>query len=225
MNLGMRNLKLRNRIAGHGTDNWSSPWAAAGPGPDCGLAWRRLVDNCTNLRRLGINTTEFLDLLFQWRRGLVPTFGKARGPSAATDGGCPRVLRSAQGGPPSTEVRVARTQTTPSTTPPTDDGSCATLVVEGCTDADYTEYDASANTDDGSCATLVVEGCTDANYTEYDASANTDDGSCATLLGCTDSDMAGMDGYNYGLTTIGDKSGLRKTFGQPSTRMAPPFEN
>ena len=62
------------------------------------------------------------------------------------------------------------------------------LVVEGCTDADYTEYDASANTDDGSCATLVVEGCTDANYTEYDASANTDDGSCATLVveGCTD---------------------------------------
>ncbi|MEC8597643.1 MAG: FISUMP domain-containing protein [Bacteroidota bacterium] len=86
-----------------------------------------------------------------------------------------------------------------------DDGSCATLVVEGCTDADYTEYDASANTDDGSCATLVVEGCTDANYTEYDASANTDDGSCATLLGCTDSDMASMDGYNYGLTTIGDQ--------------------
>ena len=86
-----------------------------------------------------------------------------------------------------------------------DDGSCATLVVEGCTDSDYTEYDPSANVDDGSCATLVVEGCTDANYTEYDASANTDDGSCATLLGCTNSDMASMDGYNYGLTTIGDQ--------------------
>ena len=64
----------------------------------------------------------------------------------------------------------------------TDDGSCATLVVEGCTDANYTEYDASANTDDGSCATLVVEGCTDADYTEYDPSANVDDGSCATLV-------------------------------------------
>ena len=62
----------------------------------------------------------------------------------------------------------------------TDDGSCTTLVVEGCTDPAYTEYDASANTDDGSCATLVVEGCTDPAYTEYDASANTDDGSCAT---------------------------------------------
>ena len=70
----------------------------------------------------------------------------------------------------------------------TDDGSCATLVVEGCTDAAYTEYDSAANTDDGSCSTLVVEGCTDSNYTEYDASANTDDGSCATLVveGCTD---------------------------------------
>ena len=69
----------------------------------------------------------------------------------------------------------------------TDDGSCATPVVEGCTDPDYTEYDVEANTDDGSCATLVVEGCTNPAYTEYNASANTDDGSCATLVveGCT----------------------------------------
>ena len=71
-----------------------------------------------------------------------------------------------------------------------DDGSCATLIVNGCTDSDYLEYDASANTDDGSCATLIVNGCTDSDYLEYDASANTDDGSCATLIvnGCTDSD-------------------------------------
>ena len=64
----------------------------------------------------------------------------------------------------------------------------ATLVVFGCTDDSYLEYDASANTDDGSCATLVVFGCTDDLYLEYDASANTDDGSCATLVvfGCTD---------------------------------------
>ena len=52
-------------------------------------------------------------------------------------------------------------------------GSCSTLVVEGCTDPAYTEYDASANTDDGSCSTLVVEGCTDPAYTEYNDSANT----------------------------------------------------
>ncbi|MFT7345734.1 MAG: hypothetical protein ACI9CP_000175, partial [Cryomorphaceae bacterium] len=31
----------------------------------------------------------------------------------------------------------------------------------GCTDPLYTEYDALANTDDGSCTTLVVNGCTD----------------------------------------------------------------
>ena len=72
----------------------------------------------------------------------------------------------------------------------TDDGSCVTLIVNGCTDSDYLEYDASANTDDGSCATLIVNGCTDSDYLEYDASANTDDGSCTTLIvnGCTDSD-------------------------------------
>ena len=67
----------------------------------------------------------------------------------------------------------------------TDDGSCATLL--GCTDSAYLEYDAAAGADDGSCATLVVAGCTDPAYTEYNAAANTDDGSCATLLGCTDS--------------------------------------
>ena len=110
-----------------------------------------------------------------------------------------------------------------------DDGSCATLVVNGCTDPAYVEYDATANTDDGSCATLVVNGCTDADadnydatantddgscifygcmdqaYVEYDATASTDDGSCATLVGCTDSDVASMDGYNYDIVTIGDQ--------------------
>ena len=57
----------------------------------------------------------------------------------------------------------------------------------------YLEYNASANTDDGSCTTPVVNGCTDPTYTgrglttdpaytEYDASANTDDGSCAPAV-------------------------------------------
>ena len=87
----------------------------------------------------------------------------------------------------------------------TDDGSCTTPVVNGCTDPAYTEYDASANTDDGSCTTPVVNGCTDPAYTEYDASANTDDGSCLTLLGCSDSDIASMDGYDYEVVTIGDQ--------------------
>ena len=38
------------------------------------------------------------------------------------------------------------------------------IQVQGCTDTSYTEYNAAANTDDGSCATPVVEGCTDPDY-------------------------------------------------------------
>ena len=70
----------------------------------------------------------------------------------------------------------------------TDDGSCVDFVF-GCTDLAYLEYDELANSDDGSCFSLSLAGCTDINYTEYNASANTDDGSCLTLIveGCTDS--------------------------------------
>ena len=87
----------------------------------------------------------------------------------------------------------------------TDDGSCTTPVPPGCTDPAYTEYNASANIDDGSCATSVVEGCIDPAYTEYNAAANTDDGSCVTLVGCSESDFASMDGYNYNIVQIGDQ--------------------
>ena len=67
----------------------------------------------------------------------------------------------------------------------------------------YIEYDAAATQDDGSCATAVVNGCTDPAYTEYDASANTDDGSCATLaLTCEEVEM---DGYTYSVVEIGDQ--------------------
>ena len=110
-----------------------------------------------------------------------------------------------------------------------DDGSCATLIVEGCTDSAYLEYNGSANTDDGSCTTLIVEGCTDSAadnydaavnvddgsclyygctdsaYLEYNGSANTDDGSCAILVGCSESDVVSMDGLDYGVVTIGDQ--------------------
>ena len=64
----------------------------------------------------------------------------------------------------------------------TDDGSCATPIVLGCTDNNFTEYNSEANTDDGSCATPIVLGCTDNNFTEYNSEANTDDGSCATAI-------------------------------------------
>ncbi|GIR12330.1 MAG: hypothetical protein CM15mP23_09050 [Cryomorphaceae bacterium] len=42
----------------------------------------------------------------------------------------------------------------------TDSGDCEYL---GCTDSAYTEYDSSATLDDGSCITLIVNGCTDIN--------------------------------------------------------------
>ena len=45
-------------------------------------------------------------------------------------------------------------------------------------DALYLEYDASALCDDGSCATLIVNGCTDPTACNYDASATCNDGSC-----------------------------------------------
>ena len=69
-----------------------------------------------------------------------------------------------------------------------DDGSCSVLAVAGCTDSNYLEYNASANLDNGSCLTLIVDGCTDDLYLEYNPNATTDDGSCLTLVvtGCTD---------------------------------------
>ena len=55
------------------------------------------------------------------------------------------------------------------------------VVVNGCTDSTYTEYNAAANVDDGSCVTLIVSGCTDPTATNYDLLANTDDGSCMVI--------------------------------------------
>ena len=83
----------------------------------------------------------------------------------------------------------------------TDDGNCATLVIEGCTDPAYLEYDAAANTDDGSCATSVVGGCTDATDLNYDPAANTDDGSCASYS-CSSVEF---NGHTYSVVEIGDQ--------------------
>ncbi|MBJ05460.1 MAG: hypothetical protein CMP65_06165, partial [Flavobacteriales bacterium] len=41
--------------------------------------------------------------------------------------------------------------------------------------------------DDGSCTELVVEGCTNPAYDEFDPMANFDDGTCDTLLGSSTS--------------------------------------
>ena len=48
----------------------------------------------------------------------------------------------------------------------------------GCTDPAFLEFDPYAGIDDGSCGTLVVEGCLYENATNYDPIANTDNGSC-----------------------------------------------
>ncbi len=99
-----------------------------------------------------------------------------------------------------------------------DDGSCVTLVVNGCTDSTQFNYDPLANLDNGGCVPIIfgctdtlafnydsgvntdnglcvpfIYGCTDAAAFNYDASANTDDGSCVPVVfGCTDNTQ-----FNY----------------------------
>jgi len=53
-------------------------------------------------------------------------------------------------------------------------------IIEGCTDATATNYNALATSDDGSCiaATTDVYGCMDAGATNYNPLANVDDASC-----------------------------------------------
>jgi hypothetical protein len=52
------------------------------------------------------------------------------------------------------------------------------VVVQGCTDAAYLEYDASANFDDNSCSTIIIDGCTDYDACNYISAANLNNGSC-----------------------------------------------
>ena len=59
------------------------------------------------------------------------------------------------------------------------------------------EYDSSATLDDGSCTTLIVNGCTDVNAENYNPDANTSDGSCEYDLigaGC----QVSFETYNSG---------------------------
>ena len=75
-----------------------------------------------------------------------------------------------------------------------DDGSCLTLIVEGCTDASAFNYDLDANINDNSCI-AVVEGCTDETMFNFDPAANTDyDGALCIpfVYGCMD-----YSAYNY----------------------------
>ncbi len=56
-------------------------------------------------------------------------------------------------------------------------GGAIETAINGCTDPNATNYDATANCDDGSCS-LAVSGCTDPCAPNYDATATADDGSC-----------------------------------------------
>ncbi len=67
-----------------------------------------------------------------------------------------------------------------------DDGSCITLVINGCTDSTAFNYNPLANLDNGGCIPVVF-GCTDTIAFNFDSNANTDDGSCIPFnYGCTD---------------------------------------
>ena len=52
------------------------------------------------------------------------------------------------------------------------------IVVFGCMDAAYLEFDASAHFDDNSCSTIIIDGCIDYDACNYIYEANLDDGSC-----------------------------------------------
>ena len=72
-------------------------------------------------------------------------------------------------------------------------GSCeASCPIPGCTNPFYVEFNLYATTDDGSCLTDVVFGCTYEAAENYDVAANTDDESCefapAACLGDLDGD-------------------------------------
>ena len=53
-----------------------------------------------------------------------------------------------------------------------DDGSCETLIVEGCMDDFFAEFNSEANVDDGSCEVEALIGCMDVNATNYNQFAN-----------------------------------------------------
>ena len=75
-----------------------------------------------------------------------------------------------------------------------DNQTCSELAVEGCMDSNYIEYNSEANLDDDSCIDTIFFGCLDNLYVEYNPQANSSDSSCEVpvVLGCTDPTM-----YNY----------------------------
>ena len=74
------------------------------------------------------------------------------------------------------------------------EGGGGTSAACGCTDAEATNYDPSADYDDGSCE-YIVPGCTDETACNYNADANEDDGSCTVNDECG---VCGGDGIAEG---------------------------
>ena len=60
--------------------------------------------------------------------------------------------------------------------------------IQGCMDFNYLEYNPWATSDDGSCLTFMILGCTNEMAQNFNSQANQDDGSCQ-VLGCTDNGM------------------------------------
>ena len=60
-----------------------------------------------------------------------------------------------------------------------DDGSC---LYDGCTYPQFYEYSEEHAIDNGSCENLIVFGCKDSLYVEFNPLATEDDGSCSYLI-------------------------------------------
>ena len=116
----------------------------------------------------------------------------------------------------------------------TDNGSCLTQAVWGCTDTTAFNYNSTANVDNGGCIPVilgcmnplafnynsnantndtcitVVYGCMSSIALNYDPLANTDDGSCiGVTYGCTDTTM-----WNYSPTAnVDDGSCIAYVYG------------
>ncbi|MDG1395889.1 MAG: hypothetical protein P8P86_04930, partial [Flavobacteriales bacterium] len=76
-----------------------------------------------------------------------------------------------------------------------DPSMCGDLIVYGCTNSDYIEFDSQANVENGTCLQFPFEGCTDDKYLEYNPYYNVSlDGACITIHveGCMDSNA-----FNY----------------------------
>ena len=76
----------------------------------------------------------------------------------------------------------------------TDDGTCATAIIYGCTYEVFEEYNPEANVSGaGDCLTIIGYGCTDEIALNYNPEATSDDGSCVyPIYGCIDTSA-----FNY----------------------------